>query len=140
MKPETIFYPVAALAALTFVVLLLIPYQRLRAVFRRQVAPADFKFGESSKVPPHVSIPNRNLMNLLEIPVLFYVVCLASYVTHTVDMAAVISAWVYVGLRAAHSAIHLSYNDVRHRLGLFALSNVALIVLWIRWFASLMSR
>jgi hypothetical protein len=32
-------------------------------------------------VPPAVSIPNRNYMNLLELPMLFYVVCIVLYVT-----------------------------------------------------------
>jgi hypothetical protein len=34
-------------------------------------------------------------------------------------------AWTYVGLRAVHSLVHLTYNKVFHRLTLFALSNVA---------------
>lgn len=39
-------------------------------------------------------------------------------------------AWTYVGLRTAHSAIHVTYNRVRDRLAAFAASNVVLIVLW----------
>ena len=39
-------------------------------------------------------------------------------------------AWTYVGLRIAHSAIHVTYNRVRDRLAAFAASNVALIMLW----------
>jgi len=35
-----------------------------------------------------------------------------------------------VALRIAHSAIHLSYNRVRHRLVAFATSNVVLVMLW----------
>jgi hypothetical protein len=44
----------------------------------------DFKFGESARVPGNVSVPNRNLMNLLELPVLFYVACLTLYVTKSI--------------------------------------------------------
>ena len=72
-------------------------------------------------------------MNLLELPVLFYVGCLAFYVTDTVDAAAVVLAWSYVALRAAHSSIHLRYNNVFHRLTAFAASNVVLVALWVRW-------
>jgi hypothetical protein len=39
-------------------------------------------------------------------------------------------AWIYVGLRVVHSAIHLSYNRVTHRLIPFALSNGVLSVIW----------
>jgi hypothetical protein len=133
MAPARILYPMLALAALTFAVLLLIPYARFRAAARGQVTVADFRYGESANVPGKVSLPNRNLMNLLELPVLFYVACLAFYVTQTVDAAALVLAWVYVGLRAVHSAIHLTYNNVFHRLAAFAASNVALLALWIRW-------
>jgi len=72
-------------------------------------------------------------MNLLELPVLFYVVCLAFFVTGKVDTLAVVLAWAYVALRAAHSVIHLSYNNVFHRLSVYAASNVVLLALWVRW-------
>src|ERR1700741_2796335 len=47
--------------------------RRFRAVFGGRATRDDFKFGESPAVPGDVSIPNRNFMNLLELPVLFYV-------------------------------------------------------------------
>ena len=137
MEPAGILYPMAALAGLTFAVLLLIPYARFRAARRGRVTAADFRYGESANVPGDVSLPNRNLMNLLELPVLFYVGCLAFYVTDTVDAAAAFLAWAYVALRAVHSAIHLTYNNVFHRLSAFAASNVALLALWIRWVLAL---
>lgn len=136
MKSE-ILYPMVALAGLTFVVLLLIPIARFRAAWRGRVTAADFRYGESPNVPGQVSLPNRNLMNLLELPVLFYVVCLAFYVTGKLDAAALYLAWAYVGLRAAHSVIHLTYNNVFHRLSAFAASNVVLVALWIHWAVAL---
>ena len=124
--------PVAALAGLTFVVLLMIPYARFKAARQGLVTAQDFKYGESPSVPGATSIPNRNLMNLLELPVLFYVACIALYVTKTVDDFAVALGWLYFVLRAAHSLIHLTYNRVLHRLSVFAASNVVLAALWIR--------
>ena len=128
-----ILYPVVALAALTFGVLLRIPFVRFRAARAGLVKARDFQYGESAEVPPQLTLPNRNLMNLLELPVLFYVVCLAYYVTGTADTLALNLAWAYVVLRAVHSMIHLTYNNVFHRLRAFAASNVVLVVLWIRW-------
>ena len=117
--------------------LLAIPYARFRAALRGQVKAKDFRYGESANVPGPVALPNRNLMNLLELPLLFYVVCIALYVTQTVDGVALTLAWTYVALRAAHSAVHLTYNNVFHRLGVFAASNVVLLVLWIRFVLAL---
>ena len=128
-----ILFPLVALAALTFAVLLRIPFVRFRAARAGLVKARDFRYGESTDVPPEVTLPNRNLMNLLELPVLFYVVCLGYYVTGTADTLAMYLAWGYVALRVAHSVIHLSYNNVFHRLRVFAASNVVLVALWIRW-------
>jgi len=139
MNPESILLPMAALAALTFVVLLVIPYKRIGAGRKGLVTYRDFKYGESEKVPPDVRIPNRNLMNLLEMPMLFYVACVTFYVTKRVDVSVVVLAWVYVGLRVVHSAVHLTYNRVRDRLIVYAASNVVLAILWIRVFRALLS-
>jgi hypothetical protein len=119
-----------ALATLTFAALVLIPVRRFRAGIAGQIRYDDFKYGESARVPPDVCIPNRNMMNLLELPLLFYVACLVHLVIGRVDEYALWLAWLYVGLRAVHSAIHLTYNRVRHRLIAFALSNVVLVMFW----------
>jgi hypothetical protein len=136
MPHELIFLPMGALALLTFAVLLLIPFRRFRAAFAGQVRAEDFRYGESVRVPAPVSIPNRNYMNLLELPVLFYVVCVLNYVTSpTVSALTLALAWAYVALRALHSLVHLTYNNVMHRLAIFAASNFALLVLWVAFFA-----
>ncbi|CAH0350824.1 MAPEG family protein [Aquabacterium sp. CECT 9606] len=131
-EPIHIFQPVTVLAFWTMLVLLQIPIRRFRAAFKGEVGPGDFRFGESGRVPPHVSIPNRNYMNLLELPVLFYAGCVVAYVTQHVDHVLVLLAWVYVALRMAHSVVHLSYNHVIHRLVVFAISNVVLLGFWAR--------
>ena len=79
-------------------------------------------------MPRDVSIPNRNYMNLLELPMLFYVVCIVLYVTAGASIATIALAWAFVVLRVVHSLIHLTYNRVLHRLAAFTASNAALIV------------
>ena len=130
MSQSPIFLPVGVLGFWTFAVLLLIPFQRFRAGFAGTVTADDFKFGESDNVPGHVSIPNRAMMNLLELPVLFYVICLMFYVTNRVDMVVVQVAWAYVGFRLAQTLVHITYNNVMHRLSMFAISNFVLLSLW----------
>jgi hypothetical protein len=138
MDQERILFPMVALVALTFAVLLIIPYKRIKAVRMGLVRTRDFKFGESAGGTPDVSIPNRNFMNLLEMPVLFYVACVAVYVTRTADAALLVLAWLYVALRIAHSLVHLTYNRVLHRLGFYAASAVVLAAIWIRFFQALL--
>jgi len=102
-------------------------------VRRGRVGRGAFRLGESKEVPDDVAVVNRNLMNLLEMPVLFYVACLSIYVTHHVTSGVLRLAWIYVGLRLLHSLIHLTRNIVVYRLLVFALSNVVLVTIWI-WF------
>ena len=131
MSQTTILYPVIALALWTQLMLLFIPIRRFGAARKRQVTAEDFRYGESARVPPEVSIANRHLMNLLEMPLLFYVGCLCFYLTQQTGTLAVNLAWAYVALRVVHSVIHLGYNKVVHRLAAYALSNVVLTTLWI---------
>jgi hypothetical protein len=130
LERTSILFPMIALATLTFAVMLLIPVRRFRAGFAGQVQYDDFRYGESARVPGEVSIPNRNMMNLLEVPLLFYVACLTYLAIERVNEAALVLAWLYVGLRGAHSAIHVTYNRVRHRLIAYALSNIVLVMFW----------
>lgn len=134
MSQELIFMPMGAMALLTFIVLGFVPARRFRAVFSGRATADDFRYGESPAVPGDVSIPNRNYMNLLELPVLFYVGGLMYFVADRLDAAALIVAWLYVALRAVHSAIHLTYNNVIHRLTAFALSNLVLLAFWLLFF------
>lgn len=132
MPDIALLAPLLALVGWTLCVLLVIPFRRFRAAARGQVTPADFRYGESARVPGEVSLANRNYMNLLEAPLLFYVVGVVLLQTHRVDAPAVALAWTYVGLRVAHSLVHLTYNNVLHRLACFAASNLVLTVLWAR--------
>lgn len=137
MTASAIFYPMIVLVAWTLVVLLMIPRRRFRAGRQKLVRASDFKYGESANVPDEVRIPNRNFMNLLEMPVLFYVACLTVFVTAKVDAWSVGLAWAYVALRIAHSLVHLTYNNVFHRLRVYALSTVVLAAMWLRIVAAL---
>jgi hypothetical protein len=132
VSQSAIFAPMLALAGWTFAVMCLIPVYRFRAGYAGQVTYHDFKYGESDRVPPQVRIPNRAFMNLLQVPVLFYVVCVTMYLAQGVTAAFVGLAWGYFALRVAHSLVHLSYNKVRHRLLVFGASNVVVVVMWVQ--------
>ncbi len=58
-------------------------------------------------------------------------VCLLFYVAVLPTPTAIWLAWAYVGLRALHGVVHLTYDRVIHRLVLFAASNGVLVVLWV---------
>lgn len=127
MNQTLMLYPMLVLVGWTMTVLGLVGGRRLTS----KLHPREFALGESAAVPAPVTLPNRNFMNLLEVPVLFYVVSLTFYVTQQATAVAVGLAWAFVALRIAHSGVHLTYNNVMHRLGFFATGNLVLIALWV---------
>lgn len=133
-----ILWPMAALAALTFFVLLVMPFSRVLAVVAGKAKPNDFKYGEAETVPERTRLVNRNYMNLLELPVLFYAVCLIIFSDDVVTRLGLWLAWAFVGLRAAHTVLHLTANIVLVRLALFAAAATTLLALWVTTFLHLM--
>lgn len=125
-----VFLPMAILALWTMHVLLMVPFARFRAARQGQVTAEDFRYGESERVPDAVRLPNRHFMNLLEVPVLFYVAGFMAFLTHNVDGLILGLSWAYVALRVGHSIVHLGHNNVMHRLTLFAISNVVVSLIW----------
>jgi hypothetical protein len=134
VKQEAIFRPVIVLALLTIAVLVRLFLGRVAAV--RGGVPAGFfrNYQGPDPSPEAMIVTARHFSNLFEMPVLFYAVCLALYATRTVDGTFVALAWAFVVGRLIHSAIHLTYNDVTHRLAIYLLSSALLLAMWIRFF------
>ena len=140
MDQILIFFPMIGLVTWTFLVLLMIPTFRIRAVFKKLIGVGEFRYGESVNIPPKYTLPNRNYMNLLEVPILFYLACLVLYVTTQVDMTFLTLAWAYVATRFVHSLIHITYNDVNQRFSIFLSCNIILLIVWIRLFIGLLDQ
>jgi hypothetical protein len=68
--------------------------------------------------------------NLFEVPVLFYTLCGALAVTKADSDLQYFAAWAYVGLRAGHAYIHCTYNNILHRLRIYAMSTLLLFGMW----------
>ncbi len=124
MNPNDILAPMGVLAGLTFFVLLFIPARRMAT--RGRAAAQNNATGD---IPGNTA--NPNFADLLEMPVLFYVVCLMAFVAGRVNPLFLDLAWIYVALRVLHSAVHLTYDNPLHRTTLFALSNFAVLALWV---------
>jgi len=77
----------------------------------------------------------ENFRNLFEVPVLFYLLCIALALTGGSTPGFVAAAWGYVGLRALHSLVHVTYNRVRHRFLAYVASTLLLFGMWIAFVA-----
>ena len=78
VEPGTILQPFFSLMVLTAVVWIYMYYRRLSFIIGNRVRPQDLTTPEraSEILPESVRIPANNLRNLLELPLLFYVLCL----------------------------------------------------------------
>jgi hypothetical protein len=124
---NAILAPMGVLAGITFFVLLFVPALR----FARR-GRTDEELSATGDIPGGTS--NPNFADLLEMPVLFYVVCLMALVTQRVSDTIIWLAWAYVIIRALHSAVHLTYDNRTHRTFLFAASNFVVLAMWVFFF------
>ena len=129
MSQTAIFWPMIALTALIYVVYALVLLRRRQAVMSGQATPRDFKL--PLKEPEASVTAMRNLINLYELPVLFYVVCLSLYAVNGASLLAVIIAWLFVATRIAHTFVHVTSNRLRLRQPIFAIGCALNGVLWI---------
>jgi hypothetical protein len=125
-----ILAPMFALFALTAVLVLRLGFMRLGAVRRREVDWRYYLSYRGADEPERLRVASRHIVNLFEAPLLFYVVCLTTYVTGQTSTLLVVLAWVYVLLRAIHSYVHLTSNILTLRFRVFGLSWLVLIALW----------
>jgi hypothetical protein len=139
VRQELIFVPVTALAGLTFVIWLLLYFRRVGAMKAQRVSPERFKT-RSTRVPLETAASaSDNFQNLLELPLLFYVLALALYGMQRVDGIYLALAWGFVALRVVHSLVHVTYNRVMHRFTTYFLGGVLLWAGWLRFAWSLFS-
>ena len=108
-----IFLPMFNLMLLTVVVFLFSTSIRLKEIYLNKSV-----VGEEHRHPPFdqgsriLKNAQRNLANLFEFPILFYVVCICIYVTGNVDDYFVTLAYWFFYLRVAHSIYHIFLNQL----------------------------
>lgn len=129
MSQTAIFWPMIAQVTLVYAVYLLIGMRRKKAVESGSATVSQFR--ENRDEPAESLYVRNNLANQFELPVLFYAVCLALFVTGGAGVAAVSLAWVFVLSRFGHAYVHVTSNRIRHRQPLFVLGFFALGAMWL---------
>jgi hypothetical protein len=131
---NAILLPMITLVLWSFVMLAWLYATRIPAIMKNKIVydphrpNADFH----AQIPARVRWKADNYNNLMEQPTLFYAVVLALVLLGAADSLNVGLAWVYVGLRAAHSLIHALINRIMVRFALFMAGSVVLLVLALR--------
>ncbi|MBX7148571.1 MAPEG family protein [bacterium] len=128
-----------AMFVLANVVLFRLAFARDRGVKAKQVSMDYYKLFNQGDETEGAIKAKRNLANLFEMPVFFYAAVIVIFITHRLDPLFHGLAWAYVGLRVVHTLIHLTFNHVMLRFAAFLTSNIILIVMWIRWYLTILN-
>ncbi len=124
-------YPMFMLVMLSYVVLLITVRVRTGAVREGALPLSYFSLMQGQDVPEMVAKTSRQLSNLFEMPVLFYVGGLLYIALDMPGTFPIVCAWAFVVTRIVHTCIHLGYNNVLHRLLVFGFGNLCVLAMWI---------
>ena len=136
-EPRALTAPITALVGLTAVVWVMMFAFRNVAVARGVASIHYYQCYASADAPPEwIERPARTFMNLLEVPVLFYVVCLLMLAAGGFDRVQLTLAWIYVVTRLIHAVLYIAHNYVPTRMTAYICSCITLAVMWIRFAGS----
>lgn len=128
---DPVWRPCAAMAGLTALVWVKLYVDRLGEMRARGIGAQSLATAADAAGRLEKRAASDNFRNLFEVPVLFYVLCVALVQTGGSTPGFVTGAWAYVGLRALHSLIHVTYNRVVHRFLAYVASTLLLIGMWV---------
>lgn len=132
LSGESIFAPAALLVLWTAVMTVVVIRARIKAVRGGQVEADYFRdFPTSHTLPGRLVILDRHFHNLLEVPVLFYAAVPAAVILGAASPLMTGLAWAFLASRLVHSAIHLTYNNVLHRLAAFSAGMAIVAAMWV---------
>lgn len=137
MHAQLIFWPVLAVALIPIAVLLLNGKRK----------SADRKTGD---LDPNAAIDNKawslpvvltsnSLANQFQLPVIFYVLSFVLFSIGAVTTFVMALACVFALSRWIHAYVHVTSNYIPHRMGLFILGAITLLILFGVTFISLLS-
>lgn len=123
--------PVVALTIWTMIMWAWMYATRIPAMSKAEINPDDAAMtGALDKaLPANVQSKAHNYNHLHEQPTVFYAVALVLALVGQGDGLNALLAWIYVGLRVAHSLVQVTANKVMVRFVLFAMSSLVLIAM-----------
>jgi hypothetical protein len=134
MSHSSILAPVVALVLWSFVMGAWLYATRIPAMTKRKIVFDPERPAEEfhAQLPARVRWKADNYNHLMEQPTLFYAVALALALVGAGDGLNAALAWLYVGLRIAHSFVQATINVVLLRFVIFMAASLVLLVMSVR--------
>ena len=124
-------YTMFAMLVLTFTVASYLFKLRIAAVQTGKVKLSSFRLNTAADMPTDMLQAARNYSNLFEMPVFFYAAGTLSIALGFESPSIILLGWLFVFSRIAHSWIHLTSNNVIHRLQAFMVGNICVLLIWV---------
>ena len=138
MSTQAILLPLFVEVILTFVLLVWLGPLRSRDLKSGIVRPEDVALREPKWSKGTLQVA-YSFSNQFELPVLFYVLTVLEYVTHSAGVAFVLLAWIFVLFRCLQAFVHVTSNIVRLRGTFFIGSAVVLAIMWAIYIAEVLT-
>ncbi|MDP2635609.1 MULTISPECIES: MAPEG family protein [unclassified Pseudoalteromonas] len=116
---------------LTFTVMVIMGRRRFAAAKNKTISMSDFATMKLEHAGDRVRVADRNFINQFEMPVFFFIACLAAMQMNAVGTLFTAVAWGFVVSRIVHTLIHVGANNVKPRYYSFLLGCLMILVLWV---------
>lgn len=131
MLPDNaILLPAVAMALLTGIVWLRLYSDRLTELRLRRIHPQQLATAQQTAQALQNVQSADHFRNLFEVPVLFYALCGFLAISRLTTVLLLACAWGFVVLRAVHTYIHLTSNQVVRRFQAYVASTLLLFFMW----------
>jgi hypothetical protein len=137
---NALFMPAVVLMLITFLVWLQMFLRRIIESRRNKIHPQKMVTPEGVRAvfSDRAMAASNCFKNLLEVPLLFYVVCIFITLNNQVDGAYVNMAWAFVVMRSLQAGVHCTYNRVMHRFIAYVLGSMIAWAMIIRFAFSIL--
>ena len=105
-------------------------FERVPRVMRGEIRVADIAVDRSA-YPLKAQLLSNSFDNQFQLPVLLFVGALLLLHFGMVGLVDVVFAWLFVGLRYAHAAIHVTSNRVHRRFAIYTAGLTVLTLFWL---------
>ncbi len=105
--------------------------RRLRAV-KAGAIPVQYFKAYGGEVPEDLKVLQNHFSNQFEVPVLFFVTCLAAVQMGAVREVTLTLALIFFVSRVVHSFIHLGHNKPLNRARAYFVGVIVLVIMWIQ--------
>ena len=125
-----VVWPAFALFALTMFQVARLARMRFAAAKSGRVDPRYYRVFKGEGEPPELAAVSRNVINLYEMPTLFYAGTAIALATGQSGPPLLALGWAYFVLRCLHTTVHVTSNKVLWRFRVFGASWLVLIAYW----------